>query len=351
MTHTKENGVINRKTVFGAVSLLAANLVSVVGAMAADPGQAAPVETKSVKRVKEMQDEFLKLKFGMFIHYNMATYKGVEWVEGYADPSTFDPGGPVDTDAWADVAKAAGMKYAVLTTKHVGGFCLWDSKYTTYDVMHPDCPYKQDLVAQFVKSFTSRGLKVGLYYCWRHPGFDDGHNKGKYKVLPPECDPATHSLEEQIDFQKKQISELIEKFPEVFYIWNDSLDPLIMPAEAATAFVRSLGPNIIACGNWWDWKMKGSPYLDVVVSETRHLGARHRDNKTTGETCWCLERKWFHSGDAIKTAQNIVEQLKQANDNNANFLLNVGPDKTGRISESSVKTLAEIGALISAEKE
>ena len=50
------------------------------------------------KRVKEMQDEFLKLKFGMFIHYNMATYKGVEWVEGYADPSTFDPGGPVDTD-------------------------------------------------------------------------------------------------------------------------------------------------------------------------------------------------------------------------------------------------------------
>ena len=68
---------------------------------------------------------------------------------------------------------SAGMTYGVLTAKHVAGFCLWDSKYTTYDVMHPDCPYKQDLVAQFIKSFKSRGLKVGLYYCWRHPGFGD----------------------------------------------------------------------------------------------------------------------------------------------------------------------------------
>ena len=81
------------------------------------------------------------------------------------------------------------MKYAVLTAKHVSGFCLWDSQYTTYDVMNPQCPYQQDLVAQFIKSFQSRGLKVGLYYCWRHPGFGDPN---KYKVLPPECDPATH---------------------------------------------------------------------------------------------------------------------------------------------------------------
>lgn len=62
---------------------------------------------------------------------------GVQWVSGYPDPSTFDPGGTVDTDAWADAAVSAGMTYAVLTAKHVGGFCLWDSKYTTYDVMHP----------------------------------------------------------------------------------------------------------------------------------------------------------------------------------------------------------------------
>jgi len=274
-----------------------------------------------MKSVKEMQEDFLDLKFGMFIHYNMATYEEVQWVAGYPDPSTFDPGGEVDTDAWADAAKAAGMTYAVLTAKHVGGFCLWDSKHTTYDIMHPDCPYKQDLVGQFVKSFTSRGLKVGLYYCWHHPGFDAGKNPGKHKVLPPECDPASHSMEEQIEFQKKQIAELVEKYPEAFYIWNDGLDPDIMPAEDARAFVRGLGSDIIASGNWWDWGKKGEPYLDVVVSETRHLGSRHLENKTIGETCWCLESGgWFYAGGGPKSAKDMVEQLNKANSQNANFL-------------------------------
>jgi L-rhamnose mutarotase len=90
------------------------------------------------EKIAKLQKEFLNLKFGMFLHYNMATYTNEEWVVGYPDPSPFNPGGRIDTDQWADVAKAAGMKYAILTAKHVSGFCLWDSKYTTYDVMHPD---------------------------------------------------------------------------------------------------------------------------------------------------------------------------------------------------------------------
>ncbi|MHC4403131.1 MAG: alpha-L-fucosidase [Planctomycetota bacterium] len=143
----------------GAVMLAVAS-----GAWAEDK---AGAEAK--KSVTQLQEEFRKLKVGMFIHYNMATYKGVQWVEGYPSPADFNPGvDTIDTHAWADAAVSAGMTYGVLTVKHVGGFCLWDSKYTTYDVMHPDCPYKKDLVAQFIKSFKSRGLKVGLYYCWRH---------------------------------------------------------------------------------------------------------------------------------------------------------------------------------------
>jgi len=143
--------------------------------------------------VEQRQEAFLDLEFGLFIHYNMATYKNTQWVAGYHSPADFNPGvETIDTDAWADAAKSAGMTYAVLTTKHVAGFCLWDSKYTTYDVMHPDSGYPKDLVAQFVKSFTERGMKVGLYYCWRSPGFAD-----RYKVLPPECAPATHAFDEQ----------------------------------------------------------------------------------------------------------------------------------------------------------
>jgi alpha-L-fucosidase len=291
--------------------------------------------------------EFLKLKFGMFIHYNMATYQNTQWVDGYPDPSEFDPGvETIDTDAWAEAAVAAGMKYAVLTAKHVGGFCLWDSKYTTYDVMHPDCPYQNDLVAQFIKSFSDRGLKVGLYYCWRHPGFDvNAKKKNKeYKVLPPECDPATHTMEEQIEFQKSQIAELITKYPDVFYIWNDALDPEIMEADEILTFLKDIRPGILVSANWWDWSKKGTPYADIAVTEMRHF---HEDNSTVGETCWKLEDKWFWNGTTeSKSAVSMTELLNKVNNRNANLLLNVGPDKNGNIIKESTKTLNKIGKLI-----
>jgi alpha-L-fucosidase len=230
------------------------------------------------------------------------------------------------------------MKYAMLTAKHVAGFCLWDSKYTTYDVMNPGCPYQQDLVAQFIKSFKSRGLKVGLYYCWRHPGF-----KGEFKVLPPECDPATHSLKEQNEFQKKQVAELLEKYPEVFYIWNDALDDKVMPADELLTHIRSIRQNIIASANWWDWGKKGTPYVDIAVKEMRHFP---EGNTAPGETCWCLEQNWFwKEGARPKTAKQVVYLITTVNGRNSNFLLKVSPDRRGKFEESSVKVLAEIGKL------
>jgi alpha-L-fucosidase len=207
--------------------------------------------------------------------------------------------------------------------------------------MNPDCPYKQDLVAQFIKSFKSRGLKAGLYYCWRHPGFGD---PSKYKVLPPECDPATHSMEEQIEFQKKQIAELVEKYPDVFYIWNDALDAKIMPAEEAITWFRSMRPDFITSANWWDWGKKGTQYVDIAVKEMRHFPAA---NTLAGETCWCLEQGWFwKEGARPKTAQQVVELLDTVNSRHSNFLLNVGPDKHGKFEEASVKVLVEVGKLI-----
>ena len=286
------------------------------------------------------QADFLKLRFGMFIHFNMATYHGVEWVEGYPHPTAFHPGGPIDTDAWADAAVSAGMQYAVLTAKHVSGFCLWDSQTTTYNVMHPDCPYQQDLVGQFVESFKSRGLKVGLYYCWRNPGFGD---PSQYKVLPPECDPAVHSIEQQIGFQQKQILELLAKYPQVFYLWNDGLDPTLATVAQAWSPIREKHPGVIASANWWDWSKKGQPLMDIAVTETKHFPS---GNQIPGETCWRLEQSWFWKETFHpKEAQDIVAQIDTANHRNANFLLNVAPDRQGKFADASVQVLAEIGKL------
>ncbi|MCP4450351.1 MAG: hypothetical protein GY809_02740 [Planctomycetes bacterium] len=294
-------------------------------------GQETPVEV--------LQADFLKLKFGMFLHYNMATYQGVQWVEGYPSPAEFNPGGPVDTDAWADAAVSAGMTYGVLTVKHVGGFCLWDSAYTTYDVMHPDCPYQQDLVAQFIKSFKSRGLKVGLYYCWRNPGFGD-----KFKVLPPECDPATYTLAEQNEFQTAQIAELLTRYPDVFYIWHDALDDQVMPAAEIMTLMRSIEPNVLASANWWSWAKKGTPYVDIAVKETRHFPDT---NQAPGETCWKLEQGWFwNTGYHAAGAESILGHMAKAHARHSNFLLNVAPNRQGAFEPSSIEALAEIGRLL-----
>ncbi|MCH5375999.1 MAG: alpha-L-fucosidase [Planctomycetes bacterium] len=324
--------------------LLAITTAVVAASPAAEPTAdlRGPESARSTPSVEELQAEFMNLKFGMFIHYNMATYEGMQWVDGYHSPADFNPGVEcIDTDAWADAAKSAGMTYGVLTAKHVAGFCLWDSRYTTYDVMHPDCPYKKDVVAQFVESFKSRGLKVGLYYCWRHPGFDKGQNNGRFKVLPPECDPATHSLEEQIEFQTKQIAELVEKYPEMFYIWNDALDDRIMTAEEGKAFIRSLRPGLIASSNWWDWGKKGTPFVDIAVKEMRHFP---EDNVLPGETCWKLEQGWFwQQGARPKTAHQVLDLMATVHSRHSNLLLNVGPDTNGRFEEASIATLAEVG--------
>ncbi len=329
------------KNLLGVGCILAAMAIGLSSASAAEKDDGDPKqEPPGTKSVKELQEDFRRLEFGMFIHYNMATYKGVQWVAGYHRPADFNPGGPIDTDAWADAAVSAGMTYGVLTVKHVAGFCLWDSKYTTYDVMHPGCRYKKDLVAQFIKSFKSRGLKVGLYYCWRHPGFGDPE---KYKVLPRECDPATHTLAQQNEFQKAQIAELLTKYPDVFYLWNDALDDRVMPADEILTHIRSIRPNVLASANWWSWGKKGTPYVDIAVKELRHFP---EDNTAPGETCWKLEQKWFwNKGFRGGSAKGVMGNMAKAHSRNSNFLLNVGPDRDGKIVESSITTLAEIGRL------
>ncbi len=105
-----------------------------------------------------------------------------------------------------------------------------------------------------------------------------------------------------------------------------------------------MGPNILISSNWWSWGKKGKPYADIAVKEMRHFP---ENNTAPGETCWCLEQKWFwKEGARPKTAKRVVDLLTRLNSRNSNFLLNVGPDKQGKFDEVRVnKVLAEIGKL------
>ena len=90
-------------------------------------------QSQSDLMLRKKQQEFAGWKYGIFLHFNMGTYVNKEWATGYEDPLLFNPAN-LDCGQWASVAKTAGMKYGVLTVKHTGGWCLWDSKYTTHDI-------------------------------------------------------------------------------------------------------------------------------------------------------------------------------------------------------------------------
>ena len=109
-----------------------------------------------------LRKHFNKLKFGMFIHFNMGTFHEKEWVEPGQDPLTLNPA-KLDCGQWAGAAKSAHMKYAVLTTKHHDGFCLWDSKTTSYEVASSSVAGR-DIVMEFCDAFRSRGIEPHFYF-------------------------------------------------------------------------------------------------------------------------------------------------------------------------------------------
>jgi len=144
--------------------------------------------------------DFLNLKFGMFINYQMGTYFAEQWAYPFHDPKDFKPS-ELDCNQWAKAAKSAGMTYGVFDTKHHDGFCLWDSKTTNYDISSAEKPYnKIDMVKEYVDAFRKEGLLPGLYFSvWdRHHGVE--HNKIN---------------EQTIEFTKAQLTELLTNYGDI----------------------------------------------------------------------------------------------------------------------------------------
>src|ERR1700712_2183741 len=116
---------------------------------------------KPVATLAELQQRFVDLRFGMFIHFNIPTYMNQDWPDPEASPAIFNPT-KLDCKQWAQAAKSANMSYGCLTTKHHSGFCIWDTKTTDYNVMNS--PLKRDVVKEYTDAFRAAGLHVMLYY-------------------------------------------------------------------------------------------------------------------------------------------------------------------------------------------
>ena len=313
----------------------------------ASGAQAADRDPASKEKLREA---FLEWRFGMFIHFNMATFHEVEWANGYEPQSSFQPD-QLNCEQWAVAAVSAGMQYAVLTVKHTGGWCLWNSQTTKTHAMSAFSNYKNgrgDIVRDFIKACRSHGLKVGLYYCFPR---DFGHPEDKESLrgLPPEA------RDNPLVFVKQQLTELLTQYGAIDLLWCDQYQfdlkdnwPEIMQ------HVHDLQPNCLIIAN----NSRDFAETDIYSYEYPWLVGRDLeglpppDNQVPTEVCDKMEPSWFWKSDQewnLKDAAQIVEFLKISNARNANYLLNVAPDRTGLIPEASVRRLEEVGAILRSE--
>jgi len=303
------------------------------------------------RSLEALQQEFLQWEYGMFIHFNMATFTEREWANGYEDPTAFAPE-HLDCGQWADVAREAGMKYAVLTVKHTGGWCLWDSQHTTHDIQAftrlPGQP--RDIVREFVNAFRTRGLKVGFYYCF--PG-DYDNRAGN--TLPP-GQPSLHGLppeakDRYVEFMRHQLTELLTNYGPVDLIWIDQYANRYTRAQwpELKAHIHSLQPNCIVIANnchdfaltdihsyEYPWLRHARPGQELPPSGNTNV-AEVCDTITGSDWFW----KTSHSEASLKSAQELAEMRLLCRQRRANYLLNVPPDRTGRIPDAFAQRLRE----------
>jgi alpha-L-fucosidase len=345
--------------------LVTTSLILLIAAIAVQRGSAQAIQAPSkgdqttqnkaaqAELVKAVQEDFLTWHFGMFLHFNMATFADVEWATGHEDPALFRPE-KLDCGQWADAAKDAQMKYAVLTIKHTGGWCLWNSKHTTHD-MKAFKNYKNgkgDIVRAFTDAFRAKGLKVGLYYCF--PGDYSGGparlaGRPDLHGLPPE---ATGNY---LGFIKKQITELLTNFGPIDLLWCDQYsNPYTGDGwQEVRALVKSLQPRCLVVANNahnlkdTDIYSHEYPYWCEVKRPDRALPSKN--NTTASEVCDKLGDGWFWHPNPKnpQPAKQIVELLRTCNARHANYLLNVPVNRDGVIADPYLQRMREIGRELS----
>ena len=292
-------------------------------------------------------------RFGMFIHWGPVSLTGHEigWSRGRETPiDEYDalPGkfNPVkfDPDAWVATAKAAGMKYVVLTTKHHDGFCLWPSDETEFDIM--STPFPRDVVMELAEACRKQGLEFGAYYSvpdWHHPDYPKGSPAGTTDKPDPHPDRYARYLQ-------AQVTELVENYGPLFTLWFD------MPrefgpehGEPTVALLRRLQPDIVINNRAYTRARGGPPVGDYDTPEQRIGGF---DRERPWETCMTICRQWsFKPDDQMKSLSECVRTLLRTIGGDGNLLFNVGPMPDGRIEPRQVERLREMGAWIARHQE
>lgn len=289
----------------------------------------------------QIQQEFLDLRFGMFIHFNLPTYYNEDWIDPNASINVFNPT-KLDCKQWARVAKSAGMTYGCLTTKHHSGFCIWDTKTTDYNVMNS--PFKRDVVKEYADAFRAEGLKVFLYYSI----LDTHHDIRKGWIK-----------NENTEFIKAQLTELFTNYGEISGLIIDGWDAFWsrisyeeISFEEIYKHVKSIQPNcLISEHNAGKYPGSALFYTDIKQYEQNAGQLISKEtNQIPAQAGLPINKYWFWKTDfpttPVKSAEFIVnENILPLNNAFCNFILNAAPNRDGLIDENAAIEFAKIGKL------
>jgi len=319
-----------------AAGLLTAIDVSVAGA-------ALPGETK--EQMDRRMAWWREGKFGMFIHWGLYAIPAGEWkgkkvsgigewimhrgnipVEEYAPlQKQFNPV-KFNAQQWVDIAKRAGMKYIVITSKHHDGFCLFDSKLTDYDVM--GSPFRRDILKELADECHQQGIRI----CWYHSIMDWYQPDAKGANFP-----------KYAQHMRGQLKELLTNYGKIGVLWFDGEwinEWTEEQGRQLEQYIRGLQPDLIV--NNRVGKRKRSP---------GDFGTPEQTIPATGmpgwdwETCMTMNNTWGFKKDDHnwKSTEDIIRKLVDIVSKGGNFLLNVGPTAEGLIPQPSVDRLDAVG--------
>lgn len=310
-------------------------------------------------------------RFGMFIHWGLyAIPARGEWMRSVEQTGKeeymkyFEEFNPIDYDPrkWAKAAKAAGMKYVVLTAKHHDGFCLFDTKTT--DFKATNTKYGRDLIAEYVEAVRAEGLKVGLYYSiidWYHEDFPHYGDRNHPMRFNKDYTNENRNFDNYTKYMHTQIKELCSNYGQIDVLWFDfSYNEMCGEKWKATELinmVRELQPNVII-DNRLEVNGEGlgslatvnpTPYHGDFVSPEQMIPPEgildDMGNPMIWEACVTMNNNWGFCGTDtfFKPAPMLIKKLVECVSKGGNLLLNVGPDAKGNIPQESIEILDTIG--------
>ncbi|MEP7336471.1 MAG: alpha-L-fucosidase [Acidobacteriota bacterium] len=325
--------------------------------IAAPDNSAAQSSYQPAKENLESRRWFQDAKFGLFIHWGVYSVLGKgEWVmnndkmpvsEYEKLPAQFNPT-EFNAAEWVAMAKAAGMKYITITSRHHDGFAMFDSKISDWNIVQRT-PYKKDVMKALAEECQKQGIKLFFYYSqldWHHPDYFPRGRTGR-TAGRPESGEWPH----YIDYMDAQLKELLTNYGSIGGIWFDGMwDKPDADWRLSQTYnlIHSLQPSALVGSNHHKAPIPGE---DFQMFEKDLPGANTSGFNTTEigsiplETCETINGAWgFNASDKkFKSTKDLIHYLVRAAGNNANFLLNVGPMPTGKIQPEFVQRLGEVG--------